>query len=250
MPRQLWIADASRAAGLKTVEVDGWRERGSATLNLRGLVAHHTAGASSGDMPSLRILIHGRSDLPGPLCQVGLGRSGTVYVVASGRANHAGKGGWRGLSGNTSVLGIEAENDGRQRWTDTQLDAYYRLSAVLAKGAGFGPEMICGHKEWAPSRKPDPHSLNMNGFRSQVAAVMRGTPEPKPAPIEEVDMFMFKPKSKPHYYLTDLTTTIHIHHIDSATSYGAGTGQKLVVLDDTTAKRILDSSKVIGERAF
>jgi hypothetical protein len=47
-------------------------------------------------MPSLRLLIKRRSDCPGPLCNVGLARSGAVYVIAAGRANHAGKGGWRG----------------------------------------------------------------------------------------------------------------------------------------------------------
>lgn len=85
MSRQLWIADRCRSAGLEVAEVNGWRDRGSSAFNPAGLVAHHTAGASTGEMPSLRVLIYGRSDLPGPLCNVGLGRSGKVYVVAAGR---------------------------------------------------------------------------------------------------------------------------------------------------------------------
>lgn len=183
MPRQLWIADAARAAGLTVVEVDGWRERGSSTFNPRGLVCHHTAGpAAGGDAPSLRTVRDGRSDLPGPLSQFVLGRSGTVYVVAAGRANHAGAGGWKGLSGNTSVFGIEAENNGSQPWPAVQLDAYRRLAAALARGARFGAEFVCGHKEWAPRRKPDPHSIDMAAFRARVAALLGAAAPPSEVP--------------------------------------------------------------------
>lgn len=170
MPRQVWIADACRAAGLTVVEVDGWRSRGSDSFAPRGLVIHHTAGPATGDMPSLRIVINGRPGLPGPLSQFGLGRSGTVYVVASGRAYHAGPGGWRGLAGNAAVWGIEAENTGRgEPWALAQLDAYHRLAAVLAQRTPFGPEMICAHREWAPARKVDPRGIDMDDFRRKVA---------------------------------------------------------------------------------
>ena len=109
MTRILWLADAARATGYPVVETAGWRTRGSDRFDPRGVVWHHTAGRSTGDMPSLDLLIRGRADLPGPLAHFGLGRSGTIYVVASGKANHAGYGGWNGYSGNASVLGIEAE---------------------------------------------------------------------------------------------------------------------------------------------
>lgn len=172
MGRQLWIADRCRNAGLNVVEVDGWQSRGSATFKPRGVVCHHTAGPSTEDMPSLRTLINGREDLPGPLCQVGLSRSGVVYVIASGRANHAGKGGWKGLGGNTDVFGIEAENDGRQAWPGTQVAVYQALAAALISGPGVGGDaaFVCGHKEWAPARKPDPHDMDMDEFRAAVAA--------------------------------------------------------------------------------
>ena len=112
MPRAPWLADALRAEGVKVVEEPGWRDRGSATFNPKGVICHHTAGPAKGDAPSLGVCINGRPGLPGPLCQIVLARSGTAHVIASGRANHAGLGGWRGLEGNTSVFGIEAENTG------------------------------------------------------------------------------------------------------------------------------------------
>lgn len=175
MGRQLWIADRCRAFGLKTVEVDGWQARGSESFSPHGVVAHHTANGP-GEIGSLRVLVNGRSDLPGPLCNVGLGRSGTCYVIASGKANHAGAGGWHGLTGNSSVLGIEAENRGTAAdpWPLEQLRAYHRLCAALITGPGVGGNvgLVCGHKEWAPNRKSDPHSLDMNVFRLAVQAVV------------------------------------------------------------------------------
>ncbi len=183
MSRQLWIADTARQWGLNVVEVDGWHERGSESFRPAGVVCHHTAGAESGDMPSLRLLINGRSDCPGPLCNVGLARSGTVYVIAAGRANHAGKGGWRGLTGNSSVLGIEAENTGRgEPWPAAQLDAYRRLAAALASGTGKGAEFVCAHREWAPGRKPDPRDIEMDEFRQSVAQLLGEPPAPPPRP--------------------------------------------------------------------
>ncbi len=184
MSRQLWLADRCRDAGLAVAEVAGWRERGSSSFNPAGVVAHHTAGASTGEMPSLRVLINGRSDLPGPLCNVGLGRSGTVYVVASGRANHAGRGGWQGMVGNSSVLGIEAENDGRQAWPVRQIAAYQRLCRVLLDGMGSPTRLLCGHKEWT-TRKPDPHSIDMAAWRRNLAPAPQPPPWPIPPPDED-----------------------------------------------------------------
>ncbi len=182
MPRQLWIADQARKWGLTVVEVDGWQERGSASFSPAGVVCHHTAGPATGDMPSLRLLINGRSDVPGPLCNVGLARSGTVFVVAAGRANHAGKGSWNGLVGNSSVMGIEAENTGRgETWPELQLRAYQRLVAALASGMGRGPELICAHREWAPGRKPDPAGIEMGPLREEAARLL-GAPPPAPPP--------------------------------------------------------------------
>lgn len=182
MGHQLWLADRLRQAGLNVIEVDGWRERGAAAFNPKGVVCHHTAGSPNGDMPSLQLLIRGRSDCPGPLCNVGLARSGTVYVIAAGRANHAGKGGWQGLSGNSAVFGIEAENTGKgETWPPAQFDAYVRLAAALQREAGGNVNLVCGHKEWAPDRKIDPKGIDMNDFRNRVAQVLGGA-APGPAP--------------------------------------------------------------------
>ena len=157
MPRALWLPDTLRAHGLTVHETPGWQNRGSSTLNPSGVVCHHTASAAGSDHPALGIVINGRPDLAGPLCNVLLARNGDCYIIAAGTANHAGTGGWRGLSGNSSVLGIEAENNGvGEPWPAHQIDAYVRLCAAMCDGGGFTPDTVCYHREWAPTRKPDP----------------------------------------------------------------------------------------------
>ena len=176
MSHQTWLADRARDWGLTVVECDGWQTRGSSSFTPGGVVAHHTAGpAGGGDIPSLPTLINGRPDLAGPLCNYGLGRSGTVYVVAAGRANHAGSGGWNGLSGNSSVVGIEAENDGFQPWPAEQLDAYGLLGAAICDELYLSPEMVCRHHEWR-SEKPDPHDLDGDAGRERVAQLLISGP--------------------------------------------------------------------------
>jgi len=51
MPRALWLADALRAEGVTVEEYPGWRERGSATFNPKGVIAHHTTGMAMSDTP-------------------------------------------------------------------------------------------------------------------------------------------------------------------------------------------------------
>ena len=183
-----WLADVLEDAGLKVAEEPGWRNRGRGEMGqVKGVVCHHTGGAPTGNMPSLGVLKNGRHDLPGPLAQLGLGRDGTFYVVAAGRANHAGGGNWEGIStGNSSFIGIEAENAGTQNdpWPDVQMDAYVRGVAAILKKIGANSIMCCGHREYAlPQGRKDDPTFNMFEFRRQVAAVMTGAaPDPKRIP--------------------------------------------------------------------
>jgi hypothetical protein len=176
--RALWLADELRSWDLDVVEVDGWRTRGADNLDPRVVVCHHTAGPP-GEIPSLSTLIAGRGGehpVPGPLSNLGLGRSGRVYVVASGTSNNAGNGAWLGITGNRHTLGIEAENNGvGEPWPAVQLDAYRRVVAALCSGAGITPAFVCGHKEWAPGRKIDPAGVDMHQFRAAVTQLLTPT---------------------------------------------------------------------------
>lgn len=176
-----------RRWGLKVEAKDGWRERGRPyDFYPRGVIAHHTAsGSSSGNFASEGIVTNGRSDLPGPLCQILLGRDGTVKPIAAGYANHAGYGGPRaGIpqdQGNTYTIGIEAENNGiGEPWSKEALNAYYRLCAALLDWLGTKDvSKVFGHKEWAPGRKIDPAGIDMDKFRNQVKLALAQGPSVK-----------------------------------------------------------------------
>lgn len=183
MPRADRLADALASRGLDVVEHRGWETRGSASFNPRGCVIHHTGRGSVDGLAAL--CINGRADLPGPLCQVLLAPDGACHVIAAGRANHAGRGGWRGLTGNSSVFGIEAVHPGTPDvpWPAIQLAAYVECSAALLDLAGAPAVMCCAHREWAapPGRKPDPVGIDMDAFRTRVAHALDRRPGPVPS---------------------------------------------------------------------
>jgi predicted chitinase/peptidoglycan hydrolase-like protein with peptidoglycan-binding domain len=190
-----WLPDVLDRAGLKVAETADWRSRGRAEMGtVKGVMCHHTGTARGGNMPTLDVLIRGRDDLKGPLCQLGLGRDGTFYIVAAGRANHAGGGSWEGIAtGNSSFIGIEAEHSGQPSdpWPEVQLDAYRRGVAAILKHVGAGANMCCAHKEYAlPRGRKDDPTFDMASFRSAVAALLSGK-SPRP-PIALID-----PKGRP-----------------------------------------------------
>lgn len=181
-----------RAAGLTVVEIDGWRQRGrpASTGGFApvGVLHHHTGGPSNGGRPyAAGILTNGRSDLPGPLCHLSTDQAGTVYVVAAGRANHAGDAKAAGTvaagDGNTLYVGVENQNLGTEGWTKLQYAAMVTLTAVLLKWLGSSVGTVHAHYETSVTGKWDPGDpygvpygghrvLNMAGFRKDVEAVM------------------------------------------------------------------------------
>jgi len=178
-----WLSEVLTAAGLKVAEVAGWKDRGeSGDGPILGVLCHHTGVRSTSNMPTLHALLNGRAAeknlkaIPGPLAQLGLGRDGTFFVIAAGKANHAGAGMWQGIShGNSHFIGIEAENSGDKddKWPDVQVDAYQRGVAAILKKIGQPAIFCAGHKEYAPNRKDDP-SLDMVAFRAAVEKLLAG----------------------------------------------------------------------------
>jgi hypothetical protein len=180
MGYQTGLANACRRRGLVVEEYKGWTTRGSSSFNPKGGVCHWTAGpCGATGRPSLNTVVNGRSDLDGPLANVYLDRAGIAVVVAAGKANHAGDGGWRGLVGNSKVFGTEAECCHEGDWTDAQRVAYPKINAAYCDLGAFGPEMICGHNEWAPGRKRDIEDWPMALMRQQVSDLLVPVPTPE-----------------------------------------------------------------------
>lgn len=181
------LAAACRKSGLPVVEVPGWKTRGHGGMKaVNSVLVHYTATPNSakGNYPSLRVVRDGRSDLPGPLSQLGLGRDGTVYVIAAGRSYHAGPTANPGVQGNSFSIGIEAENAGRDPWTPLQYGAYVKLVAALCRHYKLPASRVYGHKEAAVprGRKGDPN-FSMDDFRKAVSRALSGSaPTPSTSP--------------------------------------------------------------------
>lgn len=174
MSYQTAVVEAFRDHGLHLGFCPGWETRGSSLFYPQGAVCHHDAIPTRWATPP-GMLISGRPDLAGPLCNTALASDGTVWLVAAGRANHAGAGSWRGLVGNSTVWGTEAQNAGTgQEWPDAQIDAYARLHAALVDFYGWpaGAEMVCRHAEWTwqDHRKIDPWGPWQDGHRWELDA--------------------------------------------------------------------------------
>ncbi|MEE6295212.1 peptidoglycan-binding domain-containing protein [Georgenia wangjunii] len=172
--------------GLDVEVVAGWETRGVRNLatgarmpfNPRGALSHWTAGPKTGERPSLRICLNGRPGIPGPLCNVFLGRS-SVVLVAAGRANHAGAGSIAGLTSASQLWGTEAEDDGSNGWTDFQRWAYPRINAAFSTYSGFDESMHFSHAEYATprGRKVDINGYTMGAMRDQIGTLLRSGPK-------------------------------------------------------------------------
>ena len=195
------LADAARKSGLKVVELPNWKGNLSpGGFDPHGVLCHHT-GSFDGiadpadDLTYAKWLAFtGRSDLPPPLCNLALSAEGVVYVCASGNANHAGQARASGPmpaapDGNVLYVGIEAMNSGSQGWRTmgvdaagnpiTQYEAYVRLCAALCLHYKWPASHVRAHKETSVTGKIDPAPMDMDKFRTDVAAKMKEMVMPK-----------------------------------------------------------------------
>lgn len=189
-----WLVEAARSTGYPVVALSGWESRGHGGMRVvEGVVGHHTATAQTapGDYPSLGVVTNGRSDLAGPLANFGLGRNGTIYVIAAGLTYHAGASRWAGFTDlNDEFLGIEAESAGTGVWTDAQRDCYPKLVAALLRYMRRGTDRYAGHKDVCvpTGRKIDPVGIDTQWLRDRAAH-----PAPTPAPTLEELMKSINP---------------------------------------------------------
>lgn len=177
-----WLVDAARMAvagtGRQVIVSPGWAGRGQGALRLLEIVVgHHTGTASSapGDYPSLKVVQDGRAGLVGLLSQLGLGRSGTVYVMGNGLAYHAGASAYAGyVDLNDESIGIEAESSGDGRWTEGQLLIYPRLVGACLYYMRRGVDHYASHRTVAvpAGRKPDPAGISDSWMRQKAAAFL------------------------------------------------------------------------------
>jgi peptidoglycan hydrolase-like protein with peptidoglycan-binding domain len=196
------LASVLRAAGLEVVEHDGWETRGHGDLaDVRTIVAHHTAGPRSGDLPSLGTVRDGRPGLDGPLSQLMVARSGVWHVVAAGKCWHAGV--VRDASyGNSYSIGIEAEATGTDPWPADQYRAYVDGVRALADHYKVPYSRVLGHKEvcYPSGRKTDPN-FSMDDFRAALDGSPKRPANPvKPTVDTHAKTYPAFPLPKGHWY--------------------------------------------------
>lgn len=182
-----WLKSAALRTGYPVTEIAGWQTRGHGQMvEAVGVVGHDTVGAATGDLPSLNVLVNGRRDLPGPLCNLGLGRTGRIWVIAAGVGYHAGESSWAGFTElNDKFVGIEAESVGNGKdWTPAQLDCYPKLVGSLLDQMSVGVDRYCSHRSCAvpAGRKIDPTGLTDAWMRAGAQAFMDGLEPPVPPP--------------------------------------------------------------------
>ncbi|MEN1973290.1 N-acetylmuramoyl-L-alanine amidase [Luteimonas sp. MJ204] len=91
-----------------------------------------------------------------------VGDDGAIYqlVADSRRAWHAGGGRWGTITDlNSASIGIEIDNDGREPFTEPQVQALLRLLEDLTARLRIPRSQVIGHSDLAPSRKIDPGAL-------------------------------------------------------------------------------------------
>lgn len=169
-----------RTAGITVHEQTGWQTRGNGmTSAYQGFEWHHTATAFANS--NLNVLINGRSDLSGPLCNTCGWADGSVGMIAANPANHAGASGGYNTAPlpktslfNKLVWGHEIIYPGDQPMTPAQ----YKTACILAKICtdvfGYGDiNRAKGHAETSITGKWDPgyalgKTLDLNKFRSDA----------------------------------------------------------------------------------
>lgn len=213
------LPDALAAKAIPFQLVDGWASRGrppsTGQFNPSGVLCHHTASpAGASDQSELNVILSGNSEAPGPISQLLLGRQYRgLYVVAAGRANHAGSGRapWLGqgkTDGNAAMIGIEVANNGvGERWPDWQTDLYARTVAALLDWYGYPLDNVLLHytfsQPYYPGSKCDPAgpwsqqpklpggfpgTWDLDVWKAYIATFSVLTPmppEPTPSPEED-----------------------------------------------------------------
>lgn len=170
--------------GVRLEVVSGWERRGKSGISPKVGVQHHTGG---GDYDPL-LNYMARSSSIAPLCNIASSRDGArVTIVAAGKSNNAGAGGWapKGATSNYHTIGWEAQHSGgpNEQWTGRHVENLVIGWTALFRYLKWDSSHLVSHKEWAPTRKVDPAGGERTGrpwpgmdpFRTLIQQRLKGT---------------------------------------------------------------------------
>lgn len=158
--------------------VAGWEGRGNEfPVRPDGALRHWTGVGGE----ALNAIINGRPDLTGPLAQLYQSRQvdpatglDIVYVVASGKANHAGAGVLNGIEGNYKLLGLEIgwAGAGEAFPPMRQLTSELAMRALLDCCLGDDPNDVGEHREYArPVGRKQDTNLSGDELRRRMTTI-------------------------------------------------------------------------------
>jgi N-acetylmuramoyl-L-alanine amidase len=141
----------------RPLNADTVRWAGTVNFNLRKpniVVLHHTAQNSCAQ--TLQTFTQTRTQVSAHyvIC-----RNGTVQHMLNDylRAWHAGAGSWGNITDvNSSSIGIELDNNGREPFSEAQISSLLLLLEQLKKTYNIPALNFVGHSDVAPGRKVDP----------------------------------------------------------------------------------------------
>lgn len=189
LARCLEINARLRSAGVRVREAGGWQSRGNGQSSAyEGGLVHHTATGFGIAVPGTgagNLLINGRPDLRGPLCNYAGNDDGSITVIAAHPANHAGASGGRSMgplpttrSFNRRVLGLEIVYPGTTPMRAAQYRSALVWARVVADVVGGGDiERVRAHAETSVTGKFDPgdapgRTIDMAAFRRAAKTVL------------------------------------------------------------------------------
>lgn len=229
----------------RVVECSGWEKFGRppsvGEFDPRGVLEHHTACLLPvGHDPAtcLRVIQQGNTEAPGPISQLLITATPTgvrwdghtvdprVYVVAAGRANHAGSCiyPWTSATGvrdNAGAIGIECCGP-PTRWPDFLVEFRARVTACLLRTPGWAADRVSTHHESAvnpPGRKIDPSGAwrgepdltqttpwSASRWRQLVAQYLNLPQPTAPVEGEDVEPIYVKGDNNPSVYCLNVVT--------------------------------------------
>lgn len=171
----------ARALGLNVIELQGWETNfeTDGPFDARGVLLHHDAmalGYVNADL-SDNLNVPKNMARSGNGSQVWIGRDlqnrMALVFMASGRKWHAGSGsGFRSIpaeQGNSLTIGIETDHTTGTGWDDEMMHYIDVTTILFCDEFGIDPDRwLAGHREYAPGRKPDPESYDLNAWRARV----------------------------------------------------------------------------------
>lgn len=164
-----------RSFGVTVIEQPGWEGKSDQFLSIRGFMLHHDALGLGvvNDNPADDYNVPNYMGQPGVLgSQLWASTKGVVVVMAAGGKGHAGTGQWRGIpanQGNAYCAALETDHTTGTGWSDPLRRAIDVVSYVIVRNHGVDVDsMVCGHKEYAPTRKNDPEGFDCDAWRSRL----------------------------------------------------------------------------------